>query len=358
MRGGLRGAHPHDRRRAPRRARVGPRGVGRASRIAPRRAQRHQRGRVARRQSAVRRVRRGAGGAHVGPRPRSGRAARATPRCSCAPTAARRRVARIAAVRCTQHAVARCPSAAGADDPPRPGPAPSARRCACGWRRRAASGPPTNSDARFPASGSSWPMASIPSSRSMIDRRSWWRPAALSPSPRADTAPWSCWTGIGCCRPKTCASASHVCGGGRTRPLSRDRDHPCTWSASPDPSPEPSRHGPSRPTPEPNWPTERRCGCRRPSASPPSKGPRASVDAAIAALREAVPALDDDAILGPVSVDAGARALVRFDYAHGLRVAESLRGSIVADALRARKNAKSRVPAPAPMGLRPKPPTC
>jgi primosomal protein N' (replication factor Y) len=74
------------------------------------------------------------------------------------------------------------------------------------------------------------------------------------------------------------------------------------------------------------------------------EGPRASVDAAIAALRDAVPALDDEAILGPVTADAGARALVRFDYAHGLRVAESLRGSIVADALRARKNAKSRVP--------------
>ena len=87
---------------------------------------------------------------------------------------------------------------------------------------------------------------------------------------------------------------------------------------------------------------------RAPLRMPPTvrvaalEGPRASIDAAIAELREAVPELDDDAILGPVTADAGARALVRFDYAHGLRVAESLRGSLVADALRARKNAKSR----------------
>jgi len=87
---------------------------------------------------------------------------------------------------------------------------------------------------------------------------------------------------------------------------------------------------------------------RAPLRMPPTvrvaalEGPRASIDAAFAALREAVPELDDDAILGPVTADAGARALVRFEYAHGLRVAESLRGSLVADALRARKNAKSR----------------
>ncbi|WP_314502909.1 primosomal protein N' [uncultured Microbacterium sp.] len=85
------------------------------------------------------------------------------------------------------------------------------------------------------------------------------------------------------------------------------------------------------------------------------EGGRTAVEAAITALREAVPALDDDAILGPVarpSTPAGARAadgpdgavraLVRFDYAHGARVSESLRASIVADALRARKSARTR----------------
>jgi primosomal protein N' (replication factor Y) len=87
------------------------------------------------------------------------------------------------------------------------------------------------------------------------------------------------------------------------------------------------------------------------------EGSRTAVDAAIAELREAVPALDDDAILGPVVRDpsgvgaqsagdaaSSVRALVRFDYAHGARVAESLRASIVADALRARKNPRARGP--------------
>lgn len=92
------------------------------------------------------------------------------------------------------------------------------------------------------------------------------------------------------------------------------------------------------------------------------EGSRTAVDAAIAALRTAVPALGEDAILGPVvregagdgtpgtsGEDAAVRALVRFDYAHGAAVAGSLRASIVADALRARR--KPRTPrADAPWG--------
>ena len=74
------------------------------------------------------------------------------------------------------------------------------------------------------------------------------------------------------------------------------------------------------------------------------EGSAAAVDAALGALREAVPALENEAILGPVPTDAGARALVRFEYALGARVTESLRSSIVADALRVRKNPKTRAP--------------
>jgi len=89
---------------------------------------------------------------------------------------------------------------------------------------------------------------------------------------------------------------------------------------------------------------------RAPLRMPPTvrvaalEGSRPAVDAALTALREAVPALDDEAVLGPVPTDTAARALVRFDYAQGPRVAESLRSSIIAAALRARKNPKSRAP--------------
>ena len=99
-------------------------------------------------------------------------------------------------------------------------------------------------------------------------------------------------------------------------------------------------------------------GDRAPLRMPPTvrvaalEGSRAAVDTAIAALRAAVPALDDEAVLGPVARDSGTRALVRFDYAHGHQVAESLRASIVADALHARKNAKTRAPGPRTNTLR------
>jgi primosomal protein N' (replication factor Y) len=89
---------------------------------------------------------------------------------------------------------------------------------------------------------------------------------------------------------------------------------------------------------------------RTPLRMPPTvrvaalEGSRLSVETALSALRAAVPALDDAAVLGPVPTESGARALVRFDYAQGQHVAESLRGSIVADALRARKSVNTRAP--------------
>ena len=74
-------------------------------------------------------------------------------------------------------------------------------------------------------------------------------------------------------------------------------------------------------------------------------GPLKSISTALSSLREALPMLTDDDVLGPITRDDGAaRALVRFDYALGGRVAENLRSSVVADALRARKAAKGRTP--------------
>jgi len=76
-----------------------------------------------------------------------------------------------------------------------------------------------------------------------------------------------------------------------------------------------------------------------------------NVDTLLAALRESVPDLDPLAVLGPVdtSTEPGvptARALVRFDYAHGRAVADALRAAVIADALRARKSTKDRGPRP------------
>jgi primosomal protein N' (replication factor Y) (superfamily II helicase) len=86
---------------------------------------------------------------------------------------------------------------------------------------------------------------------------------------------------------------------------------------------------------------------RTPLRMPPAvrmavlEGPTAAVDAALQALRTEVPTLGADAVIGPVSTsapgeDAAARALVRVEYAAGRAAAESLRSSVVADALRAR----------------------
>lgn len=71
-------------------------------------------------------------------------------------------------------------------------------------------------------------------------------------------------------------------------------------------------------------------------------GPHTAVDAALVALREAVPELDREAVLGPLPRDEGVRALVRFEYGLGSRVAESLRASVVGQAIKARRPAKGR----------------
>ncbi len=73
-------------------------------------------------------------------------------------------------------------------------------------------------------------------------------------------------------------------------------------------------------------------------------GTRPAVEAALTALRTAVPELDQEAVLGPLPRDEGVRALVRFEYGIGARVAESLRASVVAHAIKARRPAKGRAP--------------
>ncbi|BDV30570.1 primosomal protein N' [Microbacterium terricola] len=87
---------------------------------------------------------------------------------------------------------------------------------------------------------------------------------------------------------------------------------------------------------------------RAPLRMPPTvrvaalSGDRPAVDAALTALRTAVPALDAEAVLGPMAADEGVRALVRFDYAQGTAATESLRASVIAEALRSRKAPKGR----------------
>jgi primosomal protein N' (replication factor Y) len=82
---------------------------------------------------------------------------------------------------------------------------------------------------------------------------------------------------------------------------------------------------------------------RAPLLMPPTvrvaavEGATASVDRALAELREGVPDLAPLAVLGPVLTDDGARALVRVDYAHGRAAAEHLRAAVVADAVRGRR---------------------
>ncbi len=90
---------------------------------------------------------------------------------------------------------------------------------------------------------------------------------------------------------------------------------------------------------------------RTPLRMPPAvrvaalEGPPKVVAAALAELRENVPDLEPDAVLGPVAIgDDAVRALVRFDYARGSRITESLRSSVIAAALRARKAARGRAP--------------
>lgn len=85
------------------------------------------------------------------------------------------------------------------------------------------------------------------------------------------------------------------------------------------------------------------------------EGTTREVEEALATLRNDVATLPTDAILGPIATPddggvpggASARALVRFDYPSGRAVAESLRASVVAAAVRGRKRpAREREPRP------------
>ncbi len=67
------------------------------------------------------------------------------------------------------------------------------------------------------------------------------------------------------------------------------------------------------------------------------EGTRKNIEAAVVSLRDALPSLSTDSVLGPVDTEDGARALIRFDYAQGTAVAASLRSSVVAAALRGRR---------------------
>lgn len=95
---------------------------------------------------------------------------------------------------------------------------------------------------------------------------------------------------------------------------------------------------------------------RAPLRMPPTvrvaalEGDSRSVTDTLNELRAAVPELDDDAVLGPVERGDSVRALVRFEYALGARVTESLRAAVVSRALKARRP-KGR-PAPARNTLR------
>lgn len=73
-------------------------------------------------------------------------------------------------------------------------------------------------------------------------------------------------------------------------------------------------------------------------------GDRRQVDATVEALRAAVPELDGEAVLGPLPRDEAVRALVRFEYALGSRVAESLRASVVSTAIKGRRPTRGRAP--------------
>ena len=82
---------------------------------------------------------------------------------------------------------------------------------------------------------------------------------------------------------------------------------------------------------------------RAPLRMPPTirvaalEGDQRAVIAALEALRQAAPSLDADAVLGPVDREGTWRALVRFDYALGTTVTESLRASVVSEALKRRR---------------------
>jgi primosomal protein N' (replication factor Y) len=93
---------------------------------------------------------------------------------------------------------------------------------------------------------------------------------------------------------------------------------------------------------------------RAPLKMPPTvrvaavEGAPASVTQALTTLRDDVPTLPEDAVLGPVRLAVPdsplERALVRFDYASGAAVARSLRASVIADAVRGRRPRRAGAP--------------
>jgi primosomal protein N' (replication factor Y) len=102
---------------------------------------------------------------------------------------------------------------------------------------------------------------------------------------------------------------------------------------------------------------------RAPLKMPPSvrvavvEGTRPAVDGALAALARDVHELTADAVVGPVAIPSDdlprVRALVRFDYALGRAVAQTLRAAVVADAVQGRRSrAKGRAAAAARNTLR------
>lgn len=90
---------------------------------------------------------------------------------------------------------------------------------------------------------------------------------------------------------------------------------------------------------------------RAPVLMPPTvrvaavEGTHTAVRTALEQLRLDAPTLGEGAVLGPVPREDGlVRALVRFDYGAGRAVAESLRASVVAEALRGRRRGKDPGP--------------
>lgn len=102
---------------------------------------------------------------------------------------------------------------------------------------------------------------------------------------------------------------------------------------------------------------------RAPLKMPPTvrvavvEGTRPAVDGALSALARDIHELTADAVVGPVSIPSDdvprVRALVRFDYAHGRAVAQTLRAAVVAEAVAGRRSrAKGRAGAAARNTLR------
>ena len=327
----VRRPHAHHRRRAACRTRVGPRAPRRAAGEPARRAQRHARGGVARRPRALRGIRRRARGARDGP---------------VLVQVARPGYAPVLVCADCRHP-ARCPHCGGPLHAARPGRGARVRlvrprgagldvpgllvRRACAWRRRAASAPPTNWAARSPASASSSPTATHPVTQ--VDARPALVVATRGAEPIADgrlPRRRSCSTATGCCSAddlrigESClrwwsnAAALAAPGApvhlvGVAGPVARAL---ATWT-----QPAYARAELADRTPLRMPPTVRVAAL---------EGERRAVDAALDALRDAVPALDDDAVLGPVDRDgAVARARALRLRARARRSTESLRASVV-----------------------------